>query len=213
MKTHRLVYLLTITTACAIAPLHTRADEASALSLLKSASTSLHEKAKACDELGRLGSAKAVPVLAKLLADEHLHDYARDGLERIPDASAGKALIDALQTLKGNLRVGAIISLGDRREKAAVPALVKIARGKSEQAPATGAALSALAQVATDDATQAILSVLKKGEGEAKRAAARAALVAAQRMEQAGSSNAAQKVRNAVAKADLPAYIKQAASR
>ena len=89
MKTHRLVYLLTITAACAIAPLHTRADEASALSLLKSTSTSLHEKAKACDELGRLGSAKAVPVLAKLLADEHLHDYARDGLERIPDASAG----------------------------------------------------------------------------------------------------------------------------
>jgi HEAT repeat protein len=88
-------------------------------------------------------------VLAKLLADAKLHDYARDGLERIPDPAAGAALLEALKTLKADLRIGVIISLGDRREKAAVPALTAIAKGTGTDAKA---ARSALAQIASAEA-------------------------------------------------------------
>ena len=120
MKIGILLVLLLVT------PLMSFADEASALATLANAESSTHDKAMACDELGRVSTAKAVPVLAKLLADKQLHDYARDGLERIPDASAEKALVDALATLKGNQRIGIVITLGDRRAKTAVPALKKI---------------------------------------------------------------------------------------
>jgi len=48
----------------------------------------LFEKARACQQLGEIGTREAVPALAKLLSDEHLSAYARSGLEGIPDASA-----------------------------------------------------------------------------------------------------------------------------
>ncbi len=178
--------------------------ESEALKVLAS-DAKTYDKAMACDLLGRVGTAKAVPALAKLLADAQLNDYARDGLERIPDPAAGKALLDALKTLVGDLRVGVIITLGDRREKAAVPALATIAKGSD--ATAAGAALAALAQIGTEDAAKAILDAL--GSGKAKVAAAHAALAAAGRTDK----DTAQKLRAAVAGAEVPSHLKKAAGK
>ena len=181
-------------------------NEPAALAVLAS-DADTYKKAMACDTLGRVGTAKAVPALAKLLADEKLHDYARDGLERIADSAAGKALLESLKTLKGNLRVGVIITLGDRREVAAVPALAKIAKAKD--APAAEAALSSLAQIATDDAAKAILAGLAAADGETKVSAAHAALAAAARMDKTGRKEVAGKLRAAVAGTDVPAHLKK----
>lgn len=179
-------------------------NESAALAVLASDADS-YNKAMACDQLGRVGTAQAVPALAKLLADEKLHDYARDALERIADPAAGKALLAALGTLKGNLRIGAIITLGDRGESSAVPALGKIAQGKDMDSAA--AALSSLAQIATDEAGQVILTALAGGGEKLKLAAAHAALLAAERMEKDGRKAAAAKLRKAVTEAGLPAHI------
>jgi HEAT repeat protein len=178
-----------------------RADEASALAVLKSSDADLHAKAMACDELGRVGTAKAVPALAALLADEKLSDYARDGLERIPDPAAGKALLGGLKKAKGKQRIGLIITLGDRREAAAVPQLAKIAARKGNAAPA---ALTALAQIANEEAGGAILEALANGSAESKVSAAHAALLAAQRMEKGGQKETAKKLRDAAAAAGVP---------
>ncbi|MEM7393374.1 MAG: HEAT repeat domain-containing protein [Verrucomicrobiota bacterium] len=185
------------------------ADEASALKVLASADSSVQDKAMACDELGRVGGAAAVPVLVNLLADEKLQDYARDGLERINDPAVGKALLGALTSLKGHSRVGVIITLGDRREKAAVDALAKIAKEKDDR-HAVEAALSSLAQIASDEAGAALLAALTGGE-VSKSAAARSALAAADRMDAEGRKAAADKLRKAVAGADVPGYIKKVA--
>ena len=203
MKTNRLFTPLAIAATLAIAPTLS-ADEASALAVLKSADSDLHAKAMACDELGRVGTAKAVPALAALLADEKLDDYARDGLERIPDPAAGKALLEALKTAKGNQRIGLIMTLGDRREATAVPLLAKIA---SKDNKTSAAALKSLAQIANKDASKAILTVLAEGSAEAKKSAAHAALLAAQRMEKAGQKEAAKKLRDAAAAAGVPAPV------
>lgn len=184
-------------------------NEKSLLAVLKS-EAGTYEKAMACDDLGRVGTAKAVPMLADLLADEKLHDYARDGLERIQDPAAAKALVAALKTLEGSLRTGVIITLGDRGETSAVPALAEIAK-KGMGPHATAAALSSLAKISTDDAAKAILSVLAEGSAEAKVAAGHAALMAAQRMDKDGRKDAAGKLRGAVAGADVPANLKEAA--
>jgi hypothetical protein len=210
MKNYRIPTLAAIIIVACTCSL-SKADEASALAVLASADASLHDQAMACDELGRVGTAKAVPVLAKLLADEKLHDYARDGLERIADPSAGKALLAALNSLQGNPRIGVITTLGDRREADAVSTLSGIAREKNSNDHTISAALTALAQIGTDKAGNAILTVLSEGSPAAKIAAGQAALLAAQHMEKDGRNAAADKLRAAVAAADVPAHIKQAA--
>jgi hypothetical protein len=201
MKIYRLTQLYVFAIAFSVACLSTWAedatDETAALAVLASADAAVYDKAMACDTLGRVGTAKAVPALAQLLTDEQLHDYARDGLERIEDLAAGQALLEALKTLKAEQRVGVIITLGDRREEAAVTALATIAKGEAEDRLAIDAALASLAQLATDEAAKAILAVLAEGDA----AAAPAALAAAQRMEQDGREEAAEKLRKTLADA------------
>lgn len=208
MRTHRLIHLIALAVFCLIAPGRAAAGESTALAVLASPDATLHDKAMACDELGRVGTAKAVPPLAELLADEKLHDYARDGLERIQDPAAGKALRNSLRTLRGNQRIGVIITLGDRREKAAVPALVRIVNAKRANPLAIDAALTSLGQIGTDRAVQAVLAVLAEGEAASKVSAAKAALAVAQRME-----GSAMKLRDAVVAAEVPATFKQAADK
>ena len=211
MTLSRRTHLVVVAVACLIAPARGGADESAALAVLASPDAAVYDKAMACDELGRVGTATSVPALAELLAHEQIHDYARDGLERIQDPAAGQALLEALKTLKGGHRIGVIITLGDRREPAAVPALAQIAQEKGGSHHARGAALSSLAQIATDDVAPSILTVLADGEEASRALAAQAALAAAQRMEKGGRTDAARKLRNAVASADVPAYMKQAA--
>lgn len=178
-------------------------NESEALSVLASADADTYSKAMACDELGRIGTAKSVPALAGLLPDGQLHDYARDGLERIPDPAAGQALLDALDGLEGNLQVGVAITLGDRREAAAVEPLARLAGG--DDAVLAGAALDSLARIATDEAAAAILEV-HGSAGEATRlAAAHAALAAAGRVEGEGREETAARLRAAAASSGLPA--------
>jgi len=206
MKFYQIATPAVLAAALLFTPALQAADEAKALAVLASSDADLHAKALACDELGRAGTAKAVPALAELLADEKLNDYARDGLERIPDPAAGKALVEGLKTLKGALQVSVIISVGDRGDASAVPELAKIAKGMD--ATATSAALTALAQIANEDAGKVIHDVLASGSAEAKTAAAHAALLAAEQMERGGQKEAAGKLRKAAAAQGVPARVK-----
>ena len=145
--------------------------------------------------------------MANLLADEQLADYARNALELIPDPAAGKALLDAAGELEGDLLTGVVITLGDRGDEAAVPVLQKLAT--DSKCCAADAALSSLALIANDKATETIIGVLEGGSGDLKIAAAHAALRAAEQRKAAGKDSAA--LLAAVLAADVPAHIKAAA--
>lgn len=211
MKFHRFPFLVLLLLAAVIvrAPGERGVpDEAAALAVLSSSDSSLEAKSIACGDLSIVGTAKSVPALAKLLGDEKLNDYARNALELIPDAAAGEALLAALKELKGNLLIGVVITLGDRGEKAAVPALQKMATGPDNVL--ADAALSSLALIATDEASETIVAVLNEtGDNELKIAAAHAALLAAERMSKDGRSGGA--LLAAVRAADVPAHVKNAA--
>ena len=84
------------------------------------------EKSDACQELARIGTRKAVPVLASLLADEKLSHMARYALEPIADPAVDEALCDALGKVKGQLLVGVISSLGVGKDPAAIEALAHL---------------------------------------------------------------------------------------
>ncbi|HQE27943.1 MAG TPA: PmoA family protein [Phycisphaerae bacterium] len=107
-----------------------------------------------CRQLGMIGTPAQVPVIAPLLADEGTATMARFALERIAGPEAAAALREALSTLKGNLLIGVIASIGTRADADSVPALVPLLRDTD---PAVArAAASALGLIGTPEAAEAI---------------------------------------------------------
>ncbi|MEA3364574.1 MAG: hypothetical protein U9Q79_02950 [Candidatus Hydrogenedentes bacterium] len=76
-----------------------------------------------CRQLALIGTARCVPILANMLSDAEMSDRARLALEAIPDASVDEALRAALTNANGIQRVGIVNTLGERRDKKAVPML------------------------------------------------------------------------------------------
>jgi HEAT repeat protein len=149
----------------------------------------LEKKAEACRRLALTGDASAVPVLAGMLADEKLAHMARYALEPIPGPEVDAALRQALGRLNGIRLIGAIGSVGIRRDAEAVPKLVEIL---SHTDPAVGAAAAAaLAQIATPPAVEALAGLRKTAPGPLKMASADASLAAARRLLDQGRRDAA----------------------
>jgi len=99
-------------------------DEARQIQILQSSTDA--EKEDACRRLKQNGTAKSVPALAQLLADERLYQSACDALETMPSPEAGEALRAALKTPSGNAKAGIIHTLGEKRYRAAAADLAQI---------------------------------------------------------------------------------------
>jgi HEAT repeat protein len=110
-----------------------------------------------CRQLAIIGSASAVPALVRLLADEVLCEPARGALQVIPGPEAEAALLQALSTENGSLRIGIIASLGARRAKAAIDPLTALLN--DAQSEIADAAANALGAIGGADAAR----VLKRG--------------------------------------------------
>jgi HEAT repeat protein len=171
----------------------------------------LFDKARACQQLGEIGTKEAVPALAELLADEHLGAYARSGLEGIPDPSAAAALRAALGTVKGSLLAGVINSLGVLRDSQAVGALRPLA-----EEPASGVAkeaLLALGRIATGQSIPILRQALAAGPEALRADAAAACLLAAEKQLADGRAQMAVTLNDAVRAASVPAVYRAAATR
>jgi len=177
-------------------------DAAGLIAILKDPGASEFQKAKACQRAGELADKAAVPALAALLGDEHLNVYARYGLEPIADASASEALRAALPKLKGNLLIGAVNSLGKRRDSKAVPVLAKMVA--ASDAELARAAATALGNIAGAAAYQELKLALAKTSGLLKQAVADAALRCAEQLLKDGQRKEALALYEELAKANLP---------
>jgi len=89
-----------------------------------------------CRKLALIGTARCVPVLVDMLSDADLSDGARFALEAIPDGSVDDALRAALGEATGTPRVGIVNTLGERRDRKAVPALSEM-RNSSDKVLST----------------------------------------------------------------------------
>ncbi|MEO8657512.1 MAG: HEAT repeat domain-containing protein [Bryobacteraceae bacterium] len=155
-------------------------DAAALIRILTDPNAPQFQKAKACQRTGELGAKEAVPALAALLGDEHLSTYARYGLEPIADPSADEALRAALPKLKGNQLIGAINSIGKRRDAKAGPALVRMMHGPDVEVARASAA--ALGSIGGTPSSKELLAALNKTTGATRTAIADAALVCAERL-------------------------------
>jgi HEAT repeat protein len=121
-----------------------------------------------CRKLTIVGTAASAPTLAGLLGDKNHAHMARYALERIPAPEAARALREALPKLSGNLKIGAIGSIGARRDAAAVPALGGLLT--DSDASVARAAAVALGDIGTAEAAKALqeAAVQKSGPSAAE---------------------------------------------
>jgi len=154
-------------------------------------------KEYACRKLALIGTAASVPVLAPLLADPIESHMARFALERIPAPAAGDALRQALGAARGDLAIGMISSLANRRDAASVPALGALLGGDPKTAAAAAAALG---RIATPEAATA-LAAAPPAAGPVADAVIDARLACADAMLAAGDRAAAKAIYQALAAA------------
>jgi HEAT repeat protein len=112
--------MVCISGAAAAAAPSDKEQEAKLIAVLAKSDASLKDKADACRVLALIGTKECIAPLAGLLSDEKLSHLARYALEPNPDPAVDEALRAALKTLKGRPLVGAIGSLGVRRDQKAV---------------------------------------------------------------------------------------------
>ncbi|MDT8301168.1 MAG: family 16 glycoside hydrolase [Sedimentisphaerales bacterium] len=126
------------------------------LKALESSKTTFAGKQFVCRMLRRVGSAKSVPALSKLLADRELSHMARFALQDVAAPEAGDALRQSLTELDGNRKIGVIGSIGQRGDRKAVPELAKlITDGNVDIACA---AIDALGRIGGSQAAHALTS-------------------------------------------------------
>jgi HEAT repeat protein len=160
------------------------------------------KKADACKDLAVYGSEKAVPELGKLLADEQLASWARIALEAIPGPASDEALRKGVDSLKGNLLVGAINSIGVRRDAMATKALA----GKlgDQDAAVASAAAVALGRIGNPDAAKSLQSGLTSTSGSVRSAVAEGLVLCAERSLAGGQAAEAVVLYDDVRKAEVP---------
>lgn len=160
------------------------------------------DKALACKHLAVHGSDAAVPDLARLLIDEQLASWARIPLEVIPGPAADEALRKALDSTQGKLQVGAINSIGVRRDAGAVDVLSL--RLQDQDAEVASAAAVALGLIGNTPASKSLRSALAAAPVKVRSAVAEGLVLCAERLLAEDNAAAATEIYDEVRKAEVP---------
>ena len=108
----------------------------------------------AAEQLYRLCDDDTIPAFERMLARPDTWDLACTGLEIVKYPKAGRVLVTAAETAKGDKLVGIITSLGNRHDPAGVPPLRVLA--DEGDARTTEAALIALGKIPGNESMQAL---------------------------------------------------------
>jgi HEAT repeat protein len=160
------------------------------------------EKAITCKRLAIYGTEQSVPALAPLLADKELASWARIALEAIPGPAADAALRDALGKLKGRLLVGAINSIGVRRDVLAADNLVQ--KLDDANAGVASAAAVALGHIGGEQAAKALTQSLADAPTGVRSAVAEGCILCAEWFLAHDRTAEAVKMYDTVRQADVP---------
>ncbi|MGB7294979.1 MAG: HEAT repeat domain-containing protein [Candidatus Aminicenantales bacterium] len=113
-----------------------------------------------CRQLRLIGTEKSAAALGKRLLQDETSDVARYALEKIPGQAAEKSLLDALNAAGGEIKLGIISSLGERKTKKAVEALALLLNDQ-DAAIASAAAVS-LGKIGGLEAAKALTDAFDK---------------------------------------------------
>lgn len=184
-------------------------DSPQLVSLLKDPKATAFQKSKACMRLAMVGTKDAVPVLAALLDKPQFSHYARFALVPIPDPSVDDALRGALKNVKGNLLVGVIDSIGQRKDAKAVAPLAKLLY--SADGAVAQAAAASLGRISGPAATTALRDGLVKTKGPVQAAVAASGLVCAEGLMAQNDRKGALALYDTLSRPNMPKSVRLAA--
>lgn len=133
-----------------------------------------------CTQLAIIGTAASVPATAKLLDRDDTVGIACLALATNPSAEAGEVLREALGRLKGEALAQVINTLGNRRDREAVSALIEFTR--SGEPGAAGAAYLALGKIGTQPARTALAQARQRNDPAVADAVAAGSFLFAERL-------------------------------
>jgi HEAT repeat protein len=168
-------------------------------------------KDQICRHLSLVGSAAAVPALARMLSSTETADMARYALERIPGAAVNQALRDLLPKTSAKVKVGIVNTLGQRQDTGAVAALRALIQDSDPMVAMAAAA--ALGRIADPAATSALASARPATSGALRAEVGDAYIRCAEQMLQNGDQRAAFAAFQELSASSEPETIRIAALR
>jgi HEAT repeat protein len=114
-------------------------------------------------ELGLIATNASIPVLTPMLTRADTAEMARYALARIPGPAVDEALRNSLDKATGNIKIGIVNSLGQRRDAKSVPVLAALISPSNPEI--TEAAAAALAGIADRPALDALAAARSKVSG------------------------------------------------
>lgn len=163
-----------------------------------------------CSKLALIGSDSCIPALAELVSRSDSSTAARNALEKIPGNAASKALRGAVPKLDRAAKVGAIESLGVRRDAGSVALLAKCLK---DPAPETAAAsVAALGQIGSTKAAKALQDYWRACPKPLQPKAADAMLECAERLIAEKHTSEAKSLFQTLAASPPAPHIQQAAA-
>lgn len=160
------------------------------------------KKAMACKHLAIQGTSASVPALVPLLKDEKLASWARIALEAIPGTIVDEAMRKSTEDLRGLLLVGALNTIGVRRDSSAVNVLKGHLENKD--AEVASAAAVALGRIGNAAATQVLRESMANSPMAVRTAIAEGLIYCAERFHSEGNSVEAAEIYDAVRNAVVP---------
>jgi HEAT repeat protein len=116
-----------------------------------------------CSFMGPIASGKAVPVLKKLIMEEHLSAPALSVIQYIPDEAADEVLLKVLSDTEGSAKAGVINVLALRKTRSAVKTLKKLIF--EQDVTVSTSAVFALGKIGTEEACDALKKSFVKSSG------------------------------------------------
>ena len=155
-----------------------------------------------CRQLSLIGSAAAVPTLARMLDSQETVEMARYALERIPGPASLEVLRNSLSKAPEKARPGIVNTLGLRRDTEAVPAIAKLV--DSSNRDLSNSAIYALGKIASPQALSTLATLRKKGSLDAMEAS----LIAADHLAASGQRPQALTIYRELAASGTPAMMR-----
>ncbi len=174
---------------------------------LESPDASLDCKKEVCRLLWQWGTERSVPTLAALLGDAKLSHLARYALHSKPHPTVDKALRQVLGRVSETLKPGIIATMGERRDREAVPLLAELVG--SNNLPVAEAAVVALGKMGSSEAAAALSRT--DLPASLRQASAVALLRCADRMLAEGNATPAAKIYGDLYRSSTAAQVRIAA--
>lgn len=164
-----------------------------------------------CRQLAIIGNEEAVPVLSRLLMKTETSDIARFALENISGEVVDKALRKALSKASGEIKIGIINTIGNRRDAKATKALGKLISHSDGQVALV--AVNALGKISDEKVLKILMKAKDSTSGLLQTSVLDAILKGADQLVIQGNLEEAAKIYETLYHVENPNSIRLAALR